>query len=338
MMDAWFSTAALAAAITALGANANQEPANDEATAPAQTPAPVLTPAPDPIRESAQTYAAYHADVGAAGRRELRSGADLDATMDALAQYYDGDRLVDAQIAYASLIAAQHPEFIDAVRAVADYYGADTARAALTHDPIYVTGFMGADLAQGSVVDAIGADVNSIRQVGERYREEAYALQNETWAARRARDRQERLSALETASERLDVQFTLAPGAQPGADTGAAPLGAASSLVDTVPPAGAPALPELQVTVGEAQLEPDERRVGRMLAVAALQSIEDGDMTALDRMLDDPSVERCIRWARLTMAQCVAAGHFKYEDSFCIAEHALSDVADCLTATRPVSN
>jgi hypothetical protein len=108
-----------------------------------------------------------HADVGEAGRRELRSGADLDATMDALAQYYDGDRLVDAQIAYAALVAAQHPEFIDAVRAVADYYGAGVARSALLNDPVYVTGFMGADVAQEAVFGAINEDVASIRSCGQ---------------------------------------------------------------------------------------------------------------------------------------------------------------------------
>lgn len=353
MTDAWFAAAAIAAALSAGQQDATDDaPATPEPAAQgeidAQAEAEAAEPAqaaPDPIRENAETYAAYHADVGEAGRRELRSGADLDATMDALAQYYDGDRLVDAQIAYAALVAAQHPEFIDAVRAVADYYGADTARAALTHDPLYVTGFMGADRAQDSVVGAIDEDVASIRTVGDRYRQEAYSLQNETWAARRARDRQDRLAALETASERLDVQFRLAP--QGPQDPAAAPgpraparLGSASasSLSADAPPAGAPALPELSVTVGEQQMEPDERRVGQMLAVAALQSIEEGDMSSLDQLLGDPSVERCINWARLTMAQCIAAGHFKYEDSFCIAEHALIDVADCLTASQPVSN
>ena len=353
MIDPWFAAAA------ALLLTAAQEPGSDAGQAdgapqiedadgaepglnlsvgePLSSAPPPSTP--DPVRERAQTYAAYHADVDDAGARELRSGADLDATMDALAAYYDGDRLVDAQIAYAALVAAQHPEFIDAVRAVADYYGVDTARAALTEDPLFVTGFMGADRAQDAVVGALEADANAVRAVGDRYRQEAYSLQSETWAARRARDRQDRLAALETASERLDVQFRLAPQA-PSDDEGATPepLGAASALNEPRAPAGAPALPDLSVTVGERQLEPDERRVGRMLAVAAMQSIEDGDMTALDRMLDDPAVERCINWARLTMAQCVAAGHFKYEDSFCIAEHALLDVADCLTATRPASN
>ena len=331
MIDAWVTAAAILLTASQ-DASLEQTPPPPDAAPP---PTLALTsPPPDPLMQNARTYAAYHADVGEAGRRELRSGADLDLTMDALAQYYDGDRLVDAQIAYAALVAAQHPEFIDAVRAVADYYGVGVARSALLDDPVYVTGFMGADRAQAAVLNAIDEDVSSIRTVGSRYRQAAYDLQGETWAARRARDREDRLTALETASERLEVNFQLA---DPN-DKAGAPLRSASSLFAERPAVSAPGLPALQLTVGEQQLEPDERRIGRMLAVAALQSIEAGDMMALDRLLGDPSVERCITWARLTMAQCIAAGHFKYEDSFCIAEHALNDVADCLTATRPVSN
>ena len=113
-------------------------------------------------------------------------------------------------------------------------------------------------------------------------------------------------------------EFKLNENAPSAVNPSSGRLGSAAALFAERTPAAGPTLPDLEVNVGEAQLEPDERRVGRMLAVAALQSIEDGDMTALDYMLDDPSVERCITWARLTMAQCVAAGHFKYEDSFCI--------------------
>ncbi len=355
MTDGWVLAAAAALITTGVQDAQTSEPAQDQPSAPTlvlEAPEPTAPAAPDAIVRNAETYAAYHADVGSAGRRELRSGADLDATMDELARYYDGDRLVDAQIAYAALVAAQNPEFIDAVRAVADYYGAGVARAALMDDPVYVTGFMGADVAQENVFGAINEDVTSIRSVGDRYRQAAYELQNETWAGRRARDREARLEALETASDRLDVNFTAAAESQSSVDAGpalaapsrsgpslgSAPLTSASSMFsDFGVPVGS-ALPDLQVNVGEQQLEPDERRIGQMLSVAALQSIEAGDMSALDRMLGDPAVERCITWARLTMAQCIAAGHFKYEDSFCIAEHALNDVADCLTASRPVSN
>lgn len=326
-----------------------------ETPEPAQMPEGPVLSAPDQtapdesgeFRDTASTYAAYHSQVNAAGQRELLSGEDLDTTMDTLAAYYSGDRLVDAQIAYTALVAAQNPQFIDEVRAVADYYGTDVAARALMEDPLYVTGFMGADLAADSVNTTVGEDVARINDVGMRYRQAAYNLQTEAWAQRRARDRQDRLAAIESASSRLATDFSLS-GAGPGPATlpdtqapTARRMGSASSLfgddvaTDTTGPI---TLSALEVTVGERQLEPDERRVGQILVVAALQAIEGGDLTYMDQLLSNPAVERCIQWAKLNLQQCVAAGHFKYEDAFCIAEHALDEVADCLTTARIVPN
>ncbi|WP_429911482.1 hypothetical protein [Glycocaulis sp.] len=289
---------------------------------------------PSALHVHADTYAAYHSDVDAAGRRELTSVLALDETMDSLAAYYTDGRLVDAQIAYAALVASQHPEFIDAVRAIADYYGAGVTAASLMNDPVFVTGFMGADTASDNVVGALTTDTTTMNTVASRYREAAYDLQGQTWARARAHDRRTRLEQIESGSVRLQTPFRMAENGN------GRRLGAASDLFGasaSAPRPEAPA-PSLSLTVGQSQLQPDERRVGRILAVAALQSIESGDMRAMDVLLADPAVGRCITSARLNLAQCVAAGHFKYEDAFCIAEHALEEVAGCLTTTRAPVN
>lgn len=338
MITAWLVSLAFAASSIAFQDSPEPpEPADADSAAEVvedSADAPVLAlPSNDArgrLESTAETYAAFHSEVSEAGRRPLTSVLDLDDTMDALAAYYTDSRLVDAQIAYAALVASQHPEFIDAVRAISDYYGAGVTAAGLMNDPVFVTGFMGADTASTNVVDALTTDNREMVTVSSRYREAAYDLQGQTWARVRARDRATRLSQIETGSARLQTPFRLPEGGN------GRRLGAASGLFDAPASAPRPAAPDpaLALTVGEVQLQPDERRVGRILAVAALQSIESGDMRAMDILLADPGVERCIRGARLNLAQCVAAGHFKYEDAFCIAEHALEEVAGCLTATR----
>lgn len=337
----------LAAALS-FSQQANESTDNSSAEPPTAEAAPVLAlgavepAAEDRLAETASTYALFHSEVNAAGQREIRSGLDLDETMDALAAYYSDDRLVDAQIAYAALVAAQNPEFIDSVRAISDYYGTGVAAQALMDDPLYVTGFLGADAAMESVTSAVSEDVGRMDAVGMRYRQAAYNLQTEAWAQRRARDRQERLAAIETASNRLTTNFRLSEEIGPSSRAPTAQrLGSAASLFEgevATDTTGPITLSALEVTVGERQMEPDERRVGQILVVAALQSIEDGNMSYMDQLLSNPAVERCIAWAKLDLSQCVAAGHFKYEDAFCIAEHALDDVADCLTTARIVSN
>ncbi len=328
--------------------------------APAQSgsdaaPAPVLQlPAPQddaspitlrgddpraPLFSAAQVYASYHEEVDWAGRREIVSSRDLDETMDALAAYYDDETLADAQLAYAALIATEHPEFIDSVRAVADYYGVDAARAGLMDDTLFVTGFPGAREAGRSVREALDADAEELRAVSDRYRLAAYNLQSQAWARRRNRDRSDRLAALEAASDRLRVNFEAPDPAELHARFAPAQggIGSASALYEggvSEGPSGPMSAPDLVLNVGEVQLTPDERRVGRILSVAALQAVQSADPAAIDRLLEDPAAQRCIAWARLDLAQCVAAGQFKYEDSFCIAEHALNDIATCLSVMR----
>ena len=317
-------------------------------TAPAQTgteagqtgqPRLQLDPAPeqdeDMVRHSAGEYAAYHSVVADLRNAPIQSGDDLDQAMDRLSAFYGEDRLVRAWIAYAAIIAAHHPDYIDQVRELADYYGPEAALSGLMNDPAFATSFSAAPDAQDSVIDAIGRDNDEIRAVSERYRSAAYSLQSERWANRVYRDRADRLAAISGVG---DSPITLSEELRMSLDTGLGQAMPASALfepldLDTALPLDDALSPQLSLTVGEAVPDPDRTRIGRILSVAALQSLDgsaaDTD-AAIDTLLSDPIVERCLAWVRLDLSQCVAAGHFKYEDSFCIAEHALLDVSRCL--------
>jgi|GEM_PF-675615 len=308
-------------------------------TGQAAEPRLQLEPAPpqdeDIVRNSAGEYAAYHSVVADLRNAPIQSGTDLDQAMDRLSAFYGEDRLVRAWIAYAAIIAAHHPDYIDQVRELADYYGPEAALSGLMNDPAFATSFSAAPDAQDSVIDAIGRDNDEIRSVSERYRSAAYSLQSERWANRVYRDRADRLAAI---SEIDDSPITLSEELRMSLDTGLGQAMPASALfepldLDTAPPLDDALSPQLSLTVGEAVPDPDRTRIGRILSVAALQSL-DGSVAdtdaAIDTLLSDPMVERCLAWVRLDLSQCVAAGHFKYEDSFCIAEHALLDVSRCL--------
>ena len=287
----------------------------------------------DPLRSAAGEYAAYHGVVADLRSAPIASGADLDSAMDRLTAFYVHDRLVRAWIAYTSLIAAQHPEYLDDVRELADYYGAQAAMSGLLYYLTYAISFTHADTAEASVVDAIERDSAEIREVSDRYRAAAYDLQSTRWAQVRSGDRRDRLSALAHAGSTpmvpLSSDFLLSLDSRLG---GVVP---ASALYEhpEIARISAYATPQLSLTVGDAAVDPDRERIGRILSVAALQAISNDPSQStelVDALLSDPVVERCMTWARLDLQQCVAAGHFKYEDSFCIAEHALLDISRCL--------
>ena len=285
---------------------------------------------PDMVLTSARDYAAYHHTVSDLQEAPIGSAEDLDYAMDQLTRFYGEERLVRAWIAYAAIVAARHPEYIDEVRELADYYGPQAAISGLMNDPAFATSFSSAEDAQASVVSAIDQDNTEIVSLSERYRAAAYDLQSERWANRVYRDRQARLATLSSID---NSPIELPEHARLSMDSGLA-AGLPASAIFESHDAAADALagPDLTLTVGQTTRNPDRDRVGRILSVAALQSL-DGMMdtdAAIDFLLDDPAVERCLAWVRLDLSQCVAAGHFKYEDSFCIAEHALLDVSRCL--------
>lgn len=328
---------------TVLAALALITAVDDDDRADGVSPAPALqlaagqsdtTVTSDQVLGPVGEYAAFHEVVADLNSTPIGSGADLDSAMDRLTAFYGEDRLVRAWIAYTALIAAQHPEYLDDVREVADYYGTDTAMMGLMYDPAYATSFEHAGAAQRSVVNAIESDSARIREVSERFRSAAYDLQSERWANVRSRDRQDRLAAIENTANRPidlreDVRLSLNNGrrAVPASALFASRAGAAAETA---------ASPQLSLDVGRRIQSADSDRVGRILSVAALQSISTDparSASALEALMSDPTVERCMAWVRLDLQQCVAAGHFKYEDSFCIAEHALLDVSRCLGAS-----
>jgi hypothetical protein len=292
------------------------------------------------VLSTAGEYAAYHRVVADLRDAPIGSAADLDEAMDRLTTFYSDDRLIRGWIAYTAAVASQHPEYLDDIREVADYYGPQAAMSGLMYDPAYATSFRHAGEAQASVVSALEQDNAEILAVSERFRAAAYELQSARWANSRARDRQDRLAAITTAGSReisltddvlISLEANLASGV-PASSLSAAPGST------TLASAGAP---QLSLTVGQSQVTPDRARIGRMLSVAALQAISTDPSQseqAMNALLSDPQVERCMTWVRLDLQQCVAAGHFKYEDSFCIAEHALLDVSRCLGAAQSASN
>ncbi len=53
--------------------------------------------------------------------------------------------------------------------------------------------------------------------------------------------------------------------------------------------------------------------------------------TWIENYMTSPRLSQCVNTARLNVEQCLAAGHFKYEDAFCVAQHELTEISTCLT-------
>ena len=72
--------------------------------------------------------------------------------------------------------------------------------------------------------------------------------------------------------------------------------------------------------------------VNRMTTLAALYIIgaTQDPAAQTDRLLTEDSTHNCIELAQVQFYQCLSAAHFRYENAFCLGEHALKDMGACI--------
>ncbi len=302
------------------------------------------TPADDADGGDLQTaitaYAAYQNDVSELRASNVRTAQDLENALDTVARH-NRDQLTRGWIAYGSNIAAQSPAFVQGVRQAADYYGRDAVIWAVTVDPSYARGLRGGQEATRLLLDSANADAARIVAVADRYQEFAYSLQRQRWAnsvAPQQAARIQRIRALgregapatavpSEVSPRLRVApLTLSPANDPNAYGGRRFWDALRGDAGVVEVAATPITYQFRVNVtrGEA--------LDRMSAVAALQALDavDTNQSAVSRLINDPRSRDCFEMAQLQLYQCMSAARFRYENAFCLGEHGLRDIGQCI--------
>jgi hypothetical protein len=295
-----------------------------------------------PLVREASGYALYQEDVSDLEAAPFGSLEDIDGALEMIATH-NPDALARAWIAYAALVAAQSPEFVDGVRQAADYYGRDAVVAGLRNDPSYAGQVNGAETARQSVLSTVSSDASRLRDISATVKQQAYSLQSATWAGARSGDNDERIAWLDAVSlqPRGASDAVLASLAAPGA-VGSDRMGAASAEVRAnfwrafrlgpgTAHASGPSSPSLVSLQANPRYQSVIDQVVTLAAFEALDAANAGDAASVAPLLDEPSTRTCMTMARLHFQQCVAASHFRYEDPFCIAEHGVKDVGDCFS-------
>jgi len=72
--------------------------------------------------------------------------------------------------------------------------------------------------------------------------------------------------------------------------------------------------------------------MNRVLEIAARLSLDRSGgqgLIASGLLVTDRQTNQCLRWARLNLAQCVAASRTTAEEAYCTAQHGVNDIANC---------
>ncbi len=305
----------------------------------AQNAGPAPAPAADPLAAATEAYASYQLDITELRSRRLGAAPDLEAAIDQ-AVGHNRDALARGWIAYGAQTAAQSQAFVAGVREAAAYYGRDAVLWAVSADTGYARQLRGGNDAVRLVLESANADGARIAAVADRYQEQAYALQRQRWGNQVAPQQAQRVQRVRTLSAtgsaagrfasiapRLSVTpASLSPQSDPTAFGG-------RRFWDAVQ--GGPQVVEASATpVGRWRVDaPRGEAVNRMTSIAAIEALDGTTQraSAVDQLLSEPRTRDCIEMAQLQLYQCMSAARFRYENAFCLGQHAMRDVGRCVS-------
>lgn len=322
-----FVMGAIASAVFALGAVAQD--------APESSPAP--EPQNDALSKAAAVYGTYQGSVGDFKTTPFSSAKDIDRALTELGGHNAG-QLSKGWLSYSGLVASQNNEFRAAINEAVGHYGRDRVLLGLKNNYAYARSLKGGNAAVGSALTALDADARRIRSAAAQVKEQAYTLQSAGWAKAKIGNTQAKANQImaNSRSGRPANGTVMSAMMAADADSNFARAGGsgAPSLWDGLTSAASTVrFPTISSASGYKRVRRgQEQTADRIATLAAYRAVGAGRSaeSAILTTMTDQQAASCLNSASLNLQQCVAAAHKQYEVPFCIGEHALAEIGDCV--------
>lgn len=335
-----FLAVAMTAALSTSAVADDASPVPDGQASTQTAPSSTTTRRHDAISHAAAVYGTYQGDVSALRDQPLSSANDIDSALDNLGGQNAG-QLSTGWLAYSALVASQNPEFRTAVRDIEGFYGRDRVMTGMRNDMAYARTLGGANSAVTAALAATEADSRRLSSAAAYVKEQAYTLQGTGWAKARIGNANAMAASLNTASRngRAPNAMVMSALQTPSIDGALAQAGSngAPSLwdgaMDSVSGIQFPSLRNPGLSAQQRNVRRGKEQVANRIAtLAAYRVIGVDNRTAsqLSTAMADTETSSCIRRSQLNLQQCVAASYRQYELPYCISEHALQDVGECI--------
>ncbi len=226
---------------------------------------------------------------------------------------YEHNQMQQGAVAYAALMALQEPAFVASVRSFgSDRETREEIIRRLLANPAYAATFQSSDRAAGLAIDSIDGMGAKVMVSGRAVKQSAYDIQRQPWSRNNVQNAAERL----TGAKDLSTRRLMANAAEVAAMKRLAAGEAAVSV------SGAPVRP------------PHAPVIERGLAIAAIAALGGADTAAdqarLAPLLQETETNYCLNMAKLNLYQCLAVSRPHYEDIFCLGQHAIMDLGQCM--------
>lgn len=299
-------------------------------------------PKSDSLSKAAAVYGTYQSSVTDIKTQPLSSAGDIDDALKDLGGH-NSSQLTKGFLAYSALVAAQSPEYRAALRDLEGHYGRDRVLLGLKNNYAYARTLKGGNSAVGSALSATDADSRRLKSAAAYVKEQAYSLQSAGWAKAKIGNSGAKANSImsNTRSGRPANGSISAALSAPGVDNefGRAGSSGAPSLWEGVSSTARQIkFPAISSRGGSSKrvLRGKEQVADRIATLAAYRLIgaNSSAESAIQSTMADQGTTACMNMASLNLQQCVAAAHKQYEVPFCIGQHALAEIGDCITVAQ----
>jgi hypothetical protein len=202
---------------------------------------------------------------------------------------YEPPELTRGWMAHQAMVASRAPGFMDTVRSAAAQRGQANFFETARRDSSYLWALSSNTAAINYVFDGLYQDAREARAVGRVLNDRAYAYMDSRYGSR-------------------------------------LPAGAVTNATELLGE---------DEDEGERSYEVPYRAqqvMQRVLELAARLSLDRSggqSLNAAGLLAEDMQTNQCLRWARLNLAQCIAASRTTAEEAYCTGLHGVDDVSNC---------
>jgi len=245
--------------------------------------------APETVGQYARHYRSYRRDIDELSEMPFTSRDEVQNAYELIMGYEPVD-LTRGWFAHQALVASRAPGFMDMIRTTARERGQAEFFATAQQDSSFLWGISSNTAAINFVFDGLYQDAREARAVGQVLNDRAYAYMDTRYGSR-------------------------------------LPAGAVANATELLGDGGA--------TSGERAYDVPYRAqqvMQRVLELAARLSLDSSggrNLNAAGLLSVDHQTNQCLRWARLNLAQCMAASRTTAEEAYCTGRHGVDDIADC---------
>jgi len=267
--------------------------------------APVPVTLPRGVVEAASAYEAYQRRA-AAIRASFHDSEAINRAM-LVGETYQPEQIEEGLIAYVAMIALGDADFVKNVQILARMpEGPEREGYALLADPAEIARMPGSGEAAALAGAVLREEGGQLLSAGQAVKQSAYDVQREEWSREMAPDPAGRLARAKLLSASAVIP---------------APEEVSSLLQSTAALQGRRAS-------GEVAMTPTLERGLTLAALAVLGQAN--DERRLSSLWARPEAAGCMKMAKLNLYQCLAVAGPHYENIFCLGQHAMMDIGQCI--------